>query len=150
MKSNRPILSFLLKTTNPFTSLGSFVFLQSERPEGGGKRHVTRSVAADSALNELSQAPVEMAPRHVPTENAARGRGDGELGKSRKPVNAAKRANWWERPALPDYCLSSSERRSRTRARAHRFFTLSTLRPILRATSGKVSDSRCRMMMTSR
>src|SRR5262249_19708827 len=43
-----------------------------------------------------------------------------------------------------------SERLSRATARAHRFLTLSTLRPMRRATSGKPSPSRWARMITSR
>ena len=43
-----------------------------------------------------------------------------------------------------------NERRKRTSARAHSFSTLSTVRPMRRATSGKLSSSKCRKTITSR
>ncbi len=54
------------------------------------------------------------------------------------------------RSGIPAHRRSSSVRRNRDKARSHTFFTLSSVRSMRRATSGKLKPSSCRKMITSR
>jgi hypothetical protein len=111
-----------------------------------------RQRLADFGIARLEFAPVRFAPRFQELTILFQGPDQTRIIRRHCRAGWSAHGDRHVRPAVFRYVHAESpkERRNCARARAHTFFTLSRVRPMRRATSGKLKPCKCDRTITSR